>query len=482
MGSTDSTSAERDSPVPLWNRLLAPALREQAKKVWLWLAVGLVVRVVLLPWFASVDLLSNIYVTSVLVDHHQLLNTTADPPPIFFLNGGLDFLVRPWISSQIGSVFSGGASFTPDYEPQALAANMPGINLLIAVLKVPYLVADLAIAFLLPRFFNDSRAAFVALLLWWFNPISIFVSYMVGQYDIIATAFVLGAFYALRTDRKVACTAALGFAIIFEVFAILLVPFILIYWVRTSRGWVSRAWAGFQAVLGPFLAVAGLATIYRFQPTYYEPANVAVGGRLVNGYYGSLLYSRGEVTHLSLSGLWTWIGYSSQFPISTDLSDVILLVVVAYGLLVFAVYSARELTWDHIWAASLATFLVIYGLSGFVVQWVLWSLPFLILLLTKDLRRHILPYLVFLSGYFVYVCYFGAALTGTLLQVSYPPAVAFNPITWLDDLGLNGPEVLNIGRSLFSAACLWFLFLTLREPFFSRFWPASNPVAPRTPG
>lgn len=472
------TEAPRVDPmVPIWNRLLAPVLRDHARKVWTVIAIGLAIRVLLLPLFASVDLLSTVYVTSVLIQKHQLLYTT-DPPPVYLVSAALELLVRPLISPQIGAFFSAGASYTPSTEPQALAALMPGANVLVAVLKLPYLAADLAIAFLLPRFFRDHRGAFLALLLWWFNPISIYISYMVGQYDVIATAFVVWAFYSLRSGQKLPCIVAFGLATFFELFAVLLVPFVLVYWVRESRGWSARLRAGVASLVGPLVAGAGLYGLYAVLPAYYQPANLALPGTGSNGYFGTQLYVRGAVTHPFFSGIWNWIGFSAQFSINSNLSDAILLIVLVYGLLVFAVVHVRELKWDHLWAASLATFLIIYGLSGFLVQWVLWSLPFLVLLLTKDLRRLLVPYLVFIGGYFMYTWYFEAALTGALLQVSYPAVSDFSPITALNNAGLPGLEVINVGRSLFSAACLWFMFVALRDSFLPGFLRASGPTPP----
>ncbi|MFZ0891360.1 MAG: hypothetical protein WB782_10345 [Thermoplasmata archaeon] len=449
-------------PEPIWLRVLAPALRSQARRVWFWLAVGLAIRVALLPLFASVDLLSNAFVTTVLVNQHQLI-VTNDPPPIFYIEGALDWLFRPFISSQIGTYFSLGPSFTPSSAPESLAAQTPGINLFVSILKLPFLAADVVIAFVLPRFFGNPRTAYIALLLWWFNPISIYVSYMVGQFDVVATAFLVLAFYYLRSNRDLWCLAAFGLAMFFELYAVVLIPFLLIYWLRTtpfSRKTLQR-WGGTFLTTG--LAALGLLLILHFQALAYTPANLALSSVGVNGNFGSIVYSRGLTSQPFLAIAFTFLGYSAQLPIDTGLSDVILIVVVAYGVLLILFSRTPGVTWNDMAGVTLASFLVFYALSGFLVQWVLWSMPFLVLLLAKNLRALMLPYVILIIGYFMYTWYFRTVLFGALLQVSYPGASGADPIALMDSAGLPGLMVVNAGRSLFSAACLWFAYLAVRD-------------------
>jgi hypothetical protein len=447
---------------PFWLRLLAPSLRAQAGRVWFWLTVGLAIRIALLPLFASVDLLSNAFVTTVLVNHQQLI-ASADPPPIFYVEGGLDLLFRPVISSQFVHVFSLSTVYTPSTQPEALAAQTPGINVFVSILKLPFLAADLVIAFVLPRFFGNPRQAYLALLLWWFNPISIYISYLVGQFDVIATAFLLLTFYYLRGGRNSWALASLALAIFFELFAVIVVPFLLIYWIRTSRSSDQAIQRVVGALVSPAIALLGLFLILHFQAPAYTPANLALSPPGVNGNFGTIVYSRGLTAQPFLAIAFTFVGLSAQFPISSSLSDVILVVVLIFGLLLIAFSRTKALYWDNLWAVTLTSFLIFYALSGFLVQWVMWSLPFLIFLLARNLRGLILPYLLLILGYFAYTWYFRAVLFGALLQVSDPSVSSVDPIAALDSAGLPGITIVNVGRSLFSAACLWFAYIAIRD-------------------
>lgn len=477
VGASPAKETTREA---LWMRVLAPCLKPRARQVWLWIGVGFALRVILLPLFASVDLLSTAYVTAVLVDQHQLI-LSNEPPPFFYVEGGLYWLFHPLISSQLDTLFTASTAYTPAQTLETLAAQTGSINLVVAILKLPFLLADLTVAFVLPRFFANSRQGFAALLIWWFNPVSLYVSYMIGQYDVIAAAFLILAFYFLRSNREAWFVAALGLATFFELFAILVVPFVLIYRINRSPTLVGKAKKAGAVLLAPALAIVGLLLILHFQPPRYEPANLALTGYSLDGNFGNLVYNRGLTTAPILAGLWTYLGFSAQFSILSGLSDVILLVVFAYGVLLLLLDRTPHVTWDHLFAVSLASFLVFFALSGFLVQWVVWVLPFLTLMLAKDFRKLILPYLIFIGGFFMYAWYFRAVLWGNLLQISFPGVSGADPIASMDSAGLPGVLVVNVGRSLFSAACLWFAYLALRESFGSSpgdSKPVSNPSGP----
>jgi hypothetical protein len=447
----------------VWTRVLAPALRTQIGRVWFWLGVGFAIRIAILPLFASSDLLTTAWISTVLVQNHQLIGSN-DPPGIFYLSGGLEWVFAPLISPGINSLFGSGASFSPATTLQALSTDAPGINLLVAILKLPYLIADGVVALVLPRFFSDARSAFLAMMLWWFNPISIFTSYFQGQFDVVAVAFLVVAFYCLRTDRRLLFLAALGCATFFEVFTLLVVPFLLLYWWRDSalrdhRGrWVSAA------LLSQVVAVLSVFALLRLQAPYYESANLALHGSNVNGTFGTLEYSRDMVTGPLTGGIVTFLGYSAKFAISDTLPDAILIVVLAFGFLLFMAERTTRPPRDQVLLFTLSGFLVFYAFSGFLPQWVLWAQPLLILILAKNWRRFLFPYLILVFGFFIYTWYFGPELTVGLLQVTVPVAANWpDPLRAMSTHGIPGILVLNVARALFSAACIWFGYVAARE-------------------
>ncbi|MCI4351262.1 MAG: hypothetical protein L3K15_07105 [Thermoplasmata archaeon] len=463
---------------PIWVRMLPAALRVQAHRVWLWLLVGFAIRIVLLPLFSSSDLLTTAWVSTVLVQNHQLIGSN-DPPPIFYLSGGFELLFSPLISPDLTSLFTAGASYTPSLTLQNLATGAPGINVAVAIFKLPYLIADFAVVLVLPRFFSTDRPAFRAMILWWFNPVSIFISYVVGQYDVIAVAFLVVAFYGVVRDRRNLTLVALGLATFFQVFSLLALPFILIYWVRAAPARREKVRRATFAVISQVVALGAVFLLARLQSAYYESANLALSGNDVNGFFGTVVYNRDMVAQPLVGGIITFLGYSARFPISDALPDAILIVVLLYALLLFLAQRAPRSSPDQVWLFTLGAFLIFYAFSGFLVQWVLWAQPFLIFVMVNDFRKLVFPYTVLILGFFVYTWYFGAALTVNLLQITVPAAASWHdPLRAMNGAGLPGVLVINIARSLFSAACLWFAYTALRRATL----PGEHPAPSTAPG
>ena len=63
----------------------------------------------------------------------------------------------------------------------------PQLNLLLLLLKLPYFFFDIAIAYLLMGIFKEEKTKKWAFALWMFNPVNLYATYMVGQFDIIPT-------------------------------------------------------------------------------------------------------------------------------------------------------------------------------------------------------------------------------------------------------------------------------------------------------
>ena len=69
--------------------------------------------------------------------------------------------------------------------------------------------------------------------------------------------------------------------------------------------------------------------------------------------------------------------------------------------------------------------------------------------------------------YFVYIWYWDAALTVNLLAPIIPQALFWiGPLTFMNNLGLPGIQIISIFRTIFSAICLFIVFYILKDSFF----------------
>ncbi len=77
----------------------------------------------------------------------------------------------------------------------------PQVNAFIFVLKLPHLLADLAIFVLLARFFRASKQRSLILAAWWFNPINLYAFYVFARHDSLTLLALLLALLFLAKRR-----------------------------------------------------------------------------------------------------------------------------------------------------------------------------------------------------------------------------------------------------------------------------------------
>ena len=196
----------------------------------------------------------------------------ADYPPLY--------LYVLWATGVAGSWLGAGAS--PEYSP--------------FVLKLPYILADLAAAWfllLLVRRTVRRPAGVVAAALFLFNPAVVLISTVWGQNDPVATAAVLATLWLLATDRLewaavAACTAALvkfqyGFMV--PLVGIVLIRRALVGPAGPAVGWrrAGRAAAAGLATTVLLCLPFGLLPIAPWDPAHSLAARFVAAGAAFPG-------------------------------------------------------------------------------------------------------------------------------------------------------------------------------------------------------
>ena len=101
-------------------------------------------------------------------------------------------------------------------------------------IKLPAIIFHFLTAFILMKFLSDEKEQNKILLLWFFNPISIYVIAFMGQIDGLAVFLTVLAFY-LAKRRSVLATVSLGLAAAIKTYPLLLLPFLAVYIGKTWR-------------------------------------------------------------------------------------------------------------------------------------------------------------------------------------------------------------------------------------------------------
>lgn len=137
------------------------------------------------------------------------------------------------------------------------------VNWVLLIYKLPMIAADLAIVFLLPRFFSDQKKKKMAQILWIFNPLAIFVSSMMGQVDIVIAFWLVLAF--LARNNKNYCLSAVMVAVsaLIKPIGLILMPIIAIESIHNNKS--------FRKGIGP-LVCGGLTYVLGILPYVGSPA------------------------------------------------------------------------------------------------------------------------------------------------------------------------------------------------------------------
>src|SRR6267143_481655 len=183
-----------------WTRLLPETVKDQSRQIGKFFLLGIALRVVLLPLFGGTDATTTAWISTVLMAKGQLI-LSNDPPPIFYLHALIFQMFRPILPATILGRFTSSVAFTPSLFLQESVLAEPGIAVYLALLKLPYLVFDLATAVLLLWLIRQPGTAVRVFKLWLFNPVVLYATYFVGQFDIVAVFFVVLAFYYSQQGR-----------------------------------------------------------------------------------------------------------------------------------------------------------------------------------------------------------------------------------------------------------------------------------------
>ena len=351
------------------------------------LAVGIVVRVILMPisahpfdvyaWYSmSMGILKNGPFTLVSV------------PPLWY-----HYMMIPVAYSYgwLRGLFSSGAipmsslpsalNFYPSY-----VTVVPGM-LFDTIVKTPFLLSDIAITFLLYKTVEEltrSKAlAEKAAFLWFLNPFVIWISAAWGMWDTLPALFSLLAFYLLLKKRISLSAVCLSLGVALKFYPALFLLPIGVYLLKTGPNEIKR-----KNTL-TFFSVFAIATVLLFLPylgmipsffTYYFAPSSTISGAVPN-----------QITNPIAFGLTYWSLYLlnrlTNLPITATFISIAsfastVLVVVALGLVY---WKTSKLTFQKP-AYDLALVLLLPVLALFLSyriiceQYFVWAIPFLVIL------------------------------------------------------------------------------------------------------
>ena len=207
------------------------------KSLLTWLALGLAIRLILIPLTLHPDIRGH-YLGAYFITRHGAFFSVYDfisrlpRDDVYTRLYGDNFLVYSpltyWFHAAVLSIESAvipWGLFVSLEQDIGAAIAMPGIPWLLYLLKLPYLLIDaLGLWFLLKIVREKHRLQ--ACILWVLNLPLIYSAYMMGQFDTFLVVSILAAVYFSKSDRPVLGAVALAVGAGFKPFPLFLVPFL----------------------------------------------------------------------------------------------------------------------------------------------------------------------------------------------------------------------------------------------------------------
>lgn len=295
------------------------------------------------------------------------------------------------------------------------------LNFLLLAFKLPYLAFDLGIAALLYKFFDNPKSRFLALCLWMFNPINLFATYMMGQFDVIPTFFSVWALYIIvKKNRYFWAAFLLGIGASLKIFPFLfLIPLALI-----RDKWTDRIKVLSIGVLTYF------ATILPFLGSHGFRSTALVAGQTTKSLYAAIPISGGESIIL--------------FPL--------------FILFIYLIFYFRKNDLKSIWSRFFILLLLFFVFTHYHPQWFIWITPFLIIDLVKSKLSHWPLVVLSLISWLGLVTFFDPGLS-TRLFAPIVPSLQNAPGIWESlkfNLDLNGSR--SILQTLFAAVGAYYIY------------------------
>src|SRR3989338_390778 len=206
---------------------MAESYSPQMKKTTFIIVLGILLRFLLSTITFHPDLSAIILAGKIILDGHWLnfydsntLNQIVfNYPPLAFLIPSLFYLP---FNSFLSSLYLNLVNTSPAF------FSLHPVYLPLLIFKLPMILADIAIIFLLPNLFVKPSLKRLSQVLWALNPIAIFVSSMMGQVDIILVVFLVISLIFIKRHHLNFAAIFIGLSILIKPAGLILLPLLFI--------------------------------------------------------------------------------------------------------------------------------------------------------------------------------------------------------------------------------------------------------------
>jgi len=404
--------------------------KKSLRTLYKYFLVGLLVRFIFIPFFFERDLLSTyqraaetIYTGNLGLDNLQFLTNMIHSAYLFIIKS-----IFPAINQMSNILLEKDTwiswlSFNSSYN----------IFTVLTLFKILYLIFDIVCMFLILRFSfdNEPEKKLRVFKFWIFNPIIIFVLYIFARHDIIGVFATLIALMLAKKDRKYWAILTLALGIVLRFFPILILPLIVVYLVRTKKDYI----------LLPLAGVSGLAVVEILFRLYFGKSVILP--LLRTQHFEYLLSPRLDLVAGSHGGIFIFIA--------------------VYIFIILSFIHIKKKSFDILLNYCAITYLAFLGICFFHPQYMIWVVPFLIIIFVR--RRSLLYYhwiqFVLLM---ILLIYWGDLVTKYVFApIDHKYFVYLTGIIPIIERFYDSAKFVNIFRSIFTGVSLWMIYLIYKD-------------------
>lgn len=399
-----------------------------SRRLYKYFLIGLFIRLIFLPFLFQRDLLSTyqraaetVFAGNLGSDFQQMLTNVIHSIYLFILKSIVPAINKlspvllekdTWIS---------WINFNSSYN----------VFTALALFKILYLIFDAVCMFLILRLSFDSEpeSRLRVFKFWMFNPFVIFILYVFARHDIIGIFVTLVALLLAKKNRKYWAIIVLAFGIALRFFPIMILPLFIFYLACTKKDYIILSLVG----------VSGLAAVELFSYFYF--------GR-------SVIFSLLNTQHFD---------YILSSKLELISHDRIFIFVAVYIIIILSFLHIKRKNFDILLNYGAIIYLAYVSLCYFHPQYMLWTVPFLIIIFVR--RKSLLYYhWIQFALLLVILIYWGDLVT----------KFVFAPIDHKFFVYLTGPipiinlfyspaKFVNIFRSIFTGVSLWMIYLIYKD-------------------
>ena len=386
--------------------------------------IGLLIRFIFLPFFFHADLLSTYNRAAQTVfsgnfgsDFHQVITNMIHSAYLFIIK-----FIIPDINNYTNILLENS---------WVKLISSENIFIVLFIFKLLYLFFDVICMFLIIRLLYDEEPEKKIKIFkyWVLNPIVIFVTYIFARHDIIGITLTLIAILLAKYRRKYLAIVVLALAIAVRFFPIMILPILIFYLARKKKDYIILFSIG----------ISGIIAIEAFSNIYFDRSVII--SLLNTQHFNFILSSKLELIN----------------------HDRIFYFVAVYILIILSFLHQRRKNLDLFLNYCAIIFMMYASICYFHPQYLLWIVPFLILIFVRKkalYRYHWVQFALLM----IILIYWGDGVTKFLLTPIDPKFFIYmtGPIPILNRF-YSAVKFVNIARSIFTGITLWMIYLIYKE-------------------